>query len=124
MTDEAFRNCRWAGWVQVLDSITITQSAYSQRPSSLPVARSVSLGTSMTCARPVAQRAGEEPPSRRGVPLLGQQHVDDVTFGGRGASWLGCFVGGELLVRGSTQGVAGELLYGNFPEHSRYLASI
>ena len=46
------------------------------------------------------------------------------TFGGRGASWLGCFVGGELLVRAVTQGVEGELLYGNFPEHSRYPASI
>jgi acyl-CoA reductase-like NAD-dependent aldehyde dehydrogenase len=46
------------------------------------------------------------------------------TFGGRGASWLGCFVGGELLVRAVTQGVEGELLYGNFPEHSRYPTSI
>jgi acyl-CoA reductase-like NAD-dependent aldehyde dehydrogenase len=46
------------------------------------------------------------------------------TFGGRGASWLGCFVGGELLVQAVTQGPEGELLYGNFPEHSRYPASI
>jgi acyl-CoA reductase-like NAD-dependent aldehyde dehydrogenase len=45
-------------------------------------------------------------------------------FGGRGASWLGCFVGGELLVQAVTQGPANELLYGNFPEHSRYPASI
>ncbi len=46
------------------------------------------------------------------------------TFGGRGASWLGCFVGGELLVQAVTQGPEGELLYGNFPGHSRYPASI
>jgi acyl-CoA reductase-like NAD-dependent aldehyde dehydrogenase len=46
------------------------------------------------------------------------------TFGGRGASWLGCFVGGELLVQAVTQGPDGELLYGNFPEHSRYPVSI
>lgn len=45
-------------------------------------------------------------------------------FGGRGASWLGCFVGGELLVQAVTQGEEGELLYGNFPEHSRYPANI
>ena len=45
-------------------------------------------------------------------------------FGGRGASWLGCFVGGELLVQAVTQGPADELLYGNFPEHSRYPAAI
>jgi acyl-CoA reductase-like NAD-dependent aldehyde dehydrogenase len=45
-------------------------------------------------------------------------------FGGRGASWLGCFVGGELLVQAVTEGPEGELLYGNFPEHSRYPAAI
>ncbi len=43
-------------------------------------------------------------------------------FGGKGASWLGCFVGGELLVQAVTQGPPGELLHGNFPEHSRYPA--
>ena len=41
-------------------------------------------------------------------------------FGGHGASWLGCFVGGELLVQAVSQGPEGEMLYGNFPEHSRY----
>jgi len=45
-------------------------------------------------------------------------------FGGRGASWRGCFVGGELLVQAVTQGSENELLYGNFPEHSRYPAAI
>ena len=44
----------------------------------------------------------------------------DETFGGRGASWLGCFVGGELLVHAVSQGQNDELLYGNFPQHSRY----
>jgi acyl-CoA reductase-like NAD-dependent aldehyde dehydrogenase len=46
------------------------------------------------------------------------------TFGGRGASWLGCFVGGELLVQAVTQGPENELLYGNFPEHSRYPSGV
>ncbi len=41
-------------------------------------------------------------------------------FGGRGASWKGAFVGGELLVHAVTQGESGELLYGNFPGHNRY----
>jgi acyl-CoA reductase-like NAD-dependent aldehyde dehydrogenase len=45
-------------------------------------------------------------------------------FGGRGASWLGCFVGGELLIQAVTQGPEGELLFGNFPGHSRYPATI
>jgi acyl-CoA reductase-like NAD-dependent aldehyde dehydrogenase len=46
------------------------------------------------------------------------------TFGGRGASWRGCFVGGELLVQAVTQGPDSELLYGNFPEHNRFPANI
>ena len=41
-------------------------------------------------------------------------------FGGRGASWKGAFVGGELLVHAVTQGPATEQLFGNFPDHQRY----
>jgi acyl-CoA reductase-like NAD-dependent aldehyde dehydrogenase len=41
-------------------------------------------------------------------------------FGGRGASWKGAFVGGDLLVEAVTVGEPGERLYGNFPEYSRY----
>ena len=45
----------------------------------------------------------------------------DEAFGGRGASWKGCFVGGELLVQAvTTNGDVDEPLYGNFPEYSRF----
>ncbi|HSV67146.1 MAG TPA: aldehyde dehydrogenase family protein [Mycobacteriales bacterium] len=44
-------------------------------------------------------------------------------FGGRGASWKGAFVGGELLMQAVTEGPAGEVLYGNFPDYSRYPAT-
>ncbi|WP_046468569.1 aldehyde dehydrogenase family protein [Allosalinactinospora lopnorensis] len=44
----------------------------------------------------------------------------DEFFGGKGASWHGAFVGGELLVHAVTQGPAGERLYGNFPSYSLY----
>jgi len=44
-------------------------------------------------------------------------------FGGRGASWKGAFVGGELLVHAVTEGPAGEVLYGNFPDYARYPAT-
>jgi len=43
-------------------------------------------------------------------------------FGGRGASWKGAFVGGDLLVEAVTQGPG--LLYGNFPDYSRYPATV
>ena len=41
-------------------------------------------------------------------------------FGGRGASWKGAFVGGDLLVEAVTTGDGDERLFGNFPEYSRY----
>jgi acyl-CoA reductase-like NAD-dependent aldehyde dehydrogenase len=41
-------------------------------------------------------------------------------FGGRGASWKGAFVGGDLLVHAVTIGDPGERLYGNFPDYSSY----
>ncbi|GIG59108.1 aldehyde dehydrogenase [Longispora fulva] len=44
-------------------------------------------------------------------------------FGGRGASWKGAFVGGELLVHAVTVGPAAERLYGNFADYSRYPAT-
>ena len=45
-------------------------------------------------------------------------------FGGRGASWKGAFVGGELLVHAVTVGDdPAEQLYGNFPDYSRYPAT-
>ncbi len=44
----------------------------------------------------------------------------DEPFGGRGASWKGAFVGGELLVQAVTVGPPDERLYGNFPDYSRY----
>jgi acyl-CoA reductase-like NAD-dependent aldehyde dehydrogenase len=44
----------------------------------------------------------------------------DEAFGGRGASWKGAFVGGDLLVQAVTMGEPGERLYGNFPDYSSY----
>jgi acyl-CoA reductase-like NAD-dependent aldehyde dehydrogenase len=42
-------------------------------------------------------------------------------FGGKGASWKGAFVGGDLLVQAVTEGEdSDEELYGNFPAYSRY----
>ncbi|MFI7597475.1 aldehyde dehydrogenase family protein [Actinoplanes sp. NPDC049681] len=42
------------------------------------------------------------------------------TFGGRGASWKGAFVGGDLLVQAVTVGAPGERLYGNFPDYTSF----
>lgn len=45
------------------------------------------------------------------------------SFGGRGASWSGAFVGGAHLVRAVTQGPGEESLAGNFPDGERLPAS-
>ena len=47
----------------------------------------------------------------------------DEPFGGRGASWKGAFVGGDLLVQAVTVGEPDERLYGNFPDYSSYPAT-
>jgi acyl-CoA reductase-like NAD-dependent aldehyde dehydrogenase len=47
----------------------------------------------------------------------------DEPFGGRGASWKGAFVGGDLLVQAVTVGEPDERLFGNFPEYSSYPAT-
>jgi acyl-CoA reductase-like NAD-dependent aldehyde dehydrogenase len=39
-------------------------------------------------------------------------------FGGTGASWKGCFVGGKYLVEAVTVGAPGERLHGVFPDYS------
>jgi acyl-CoA reductase-like NAD-dependent aldehyde dehydrogenase len=44
----------------------------------------------------------------------------DEPFGGRGASWKGAFVGGDLLVQAVTVGPPGDRPYGNFPDYTSY----
>lgn len=46
----------------------------------------------------------------------------DEPFGGRGASWKGAFVGGDLLVQAVTVG-GDSRLYGNFPDYNSYPSS-
>jgi acyl-CoA reductase-like NAD-dependent aldehyde dehydrogenase len=47
----------------------------------------------------------------------------DEPFGGRGASWKGAFVGGDLLVQAVTVGEPDERLFGNFPDYASYPAT-
>ncbi|MFY1669433.1 aldehyde dehydrogenase family protein [Plantactinospora sp. WMMB334] len=44
-------------------------------------------------------------------------------FGGRGASWKGAFVGGDLLVQAVTVSSSAPRLYGNFPDYNSYPAT-
>jgi len=53
-----------------------------------------------------------------GVNQVRSRGDRDEVFGGMGASWKGCFVGGKFLVQSVTRGQPGERLYGNFPDYT------
>jgi acyl-CoA reductase-like NAD-dependent aldehyde dehydrogenase len=64
--------------------------------------------------------AGELQAFKVGVNKPRSRGDREEPFGGRGASWKGAFVGGELLVHAVTEGPADERLHGNFPNYHRY----
>lgn len=70
-----------------------------------------------------AARVGEELQAFKvGVNKLRSRGDREEVFGGRGASWKGAFVGGDLLVQAVSERADGgeERLYGNFPDYSAY----
>jgi acyl-CoA reductase-like NAD-dependent aldehyde dehydrogenase len=62
--------------------------------------------------------AGELRAFKVGVNQVRSRGDRDEIFGGMGASWKGCFVGGKYLVQSVTRGPAGERLYGTFPDYT------
>lgn len=55
-----------------------------------------------------------------GINKLRSRGDREEVFGGLGESWKGAFVGGKLLVEAVTNGPAGQLVLGNYP-NARYL---
>jgi acyl-CoA reductase-like NAD-dependent aldehyde dehydrogenase len=62
--------------------------------------------------------AGELRSFKVGVNQVRSRGDREEVFGGMGASWKGCFVGGKYLVQSVTLGPPGERLYGNFPDYT------
>lgn len=62
--------------------------------------------------------AGELRAFKVGTNTVRSRGDRDEVFGGMGASWKGCFVGGKYLVQSVTRGPAGERLYGTFPDYT------
>jgi acyl-CoA reductase-like NAD-dependent aldehyde dehydrogenase len=62
--------------------------------------------------------AGELLAFKVGINGLRSRGDREEVFGGIGQSWKGCFVGGSYLVQAVTQGTPGEVLYGNFTDHT------
>jgi acyl-CoA reductase-like NAD-dependent aldehyde dehydrogenase len=74
------------------------------------------LVASLACDEPeTARRIGAELHAFKvGYNRVRSRGDRDEVFGGTGASWKGCFVGGAYLVQAVTEGAPGERLYGNF----------
>lgn len=71
--------------------------------------------------------AGVKPEIRAfkfGHNTLKSRGDNDEPFGGLGASWKGCFVGGKYLVQALTRGRADEVLFGNFADKSSGVVKI
>jgi len=62
--------------------------------------------------------AGELRAFKVGINAVRSRGDREEVFGGIGASWKGCFVGGKYLVQAVTHGPTGERLYGNFPDYT------
>ncbi|PDW04051.1 aldehyde dehydrogenase family protein [Candidatus Viridilinea mediisalina] len=62
--------------------------------------------------------AGELRSFKVGINQVRSRGDREEVFGGMGASWKGCFVGGKYLVQSVTQGEPNERLYGNFPDYT------
>ena len=71
----------------------------------------------------LAHRVGEELQAFKvGINAPRSRGDREEIFGGKGASWKGAFVGGDLLVQAVTEPADGstETIYGNFPSYSLY----
>jgi acyl-CoA reductase-like NAD-dependent aldehyde dehydrogenase len=93
-------------------------------PEELVAEMNVSNGAlvaSLACDDPAeaASVAGELRAFKVGVNRVRSRGDRDEVFGGIGASWKGCFVGGKYLVEAVTSGPPGELLCGNFAAYER-----
>lgn len=103
-----------------LDSIVVVDSE-----AELLAAMNASNGalvSSLACDdEELAKRlAGELQAFKVGINKPRSRGDREETFGGKGASWKGAFVGGDLLVHAVTNGANDERLYGNFPGYSLY----
>jgi len=78
------------------------------------------LVSSIACDDPATAReiAGELRSFKVGINQMRSRGDCDEVFGGMGASWKGCFVGGAYLVQSVTCGKSGERPFGNFPDYT------
>ncbi|MCU1623557.1 MAG: aldehyde dehydrogenase family protein [Frankiales bacterium] len=107
-----------------LDSVIIVDTE-NELLAAMNASNGSLVGSIATDDAEFAARIGEQLQSFKvGVNKPRSRGDRDEVFGGKGASWKGAFVGGDLLVQAVTEGPEGEQLFGNFPTYSRYPESV
>ncbi|MFZ4487598.1 MAG: aldehyde dehydrogenase family protein, partial [Candidatus Nanopelagicales bacterium] len=105
-----------------LDSIVIVDTE-AEFLAAMNASNGSLVGSIATDDHEFAHRVGDELQSFKiGINAPRSRGDRDEIFGGKGASWKGAFVGGDLLVQAVTVPADGsdETLYGNFPSYSLY----
>jgi acyl-CoA reductase-like NAD-dependent aldehyde dehydrogenase len=105
-----------------LDSVVIVDTE-AELLASMNVSNGSLVASLATDDEDFAARASEELHAFKvGINKPRSRGDREEVFGGRGASWKGAFVGGDLLVQAVTDRADGaeDHLYGNFPSYSRY----
>ncbi len=101
-----------------IDSIVVVDSV-EELVSEMNISNG-NLVSSIACDDPALAHmvAGELRSFKVGINQVRSRGDREEVFGGMGASWKGCFVGGKYLVQSVTLGPPGERLYGNFPDYT------
>ncbi len=105
-----------------LDSIVIVDTE-AEFLAAMNASNGSLVGSIATDDYEFAHRVGDELQSFKiGINAPRSRGDRDEIFGGKGASWKGAFVGGDLLVQAVTVPSDGsdETLFGNFPSYSLY----
>ncbi len=101
-----------------LDSIVLVDSE-AELLAAMNASNGALVGSIATDDLDMAARVSEELQAFKvGVNKPRSRGDREEVFGGKGASWKGAFVGGDLLVQAVTEGEG--QVYGNFPSYSLY----
>lgn len=103
-----------------VDSVIVVDT-FEQLMDEMNVSNGSLVGSIMTDDEEIGRRvAADSRAFKFGVNQLRSRGDRDEPFGGKGASWEGCFVGGKYLVHAVTRGQPDERRYGNFGEYAQF----
>lgn len=103
-----------------VDSVIVVDT-FEQLLDEMNVSNGNLVGSIMTDDPEIGRRAAVDSRAFKfGVNQPRSRGDREEPFGGKGASWEGCFVGGKYLVQAVTRDQPGERRYGNFEEYAQF----